>query len=168
MPVQSWVFTLKTYSSDLARLSPHLRSKIRVDSTGCWLWTAGLNMGYGRYHVRECGKSVKKYAHRITFEETFGPIPPGLQIDHVCRVRRCVNPFHLRAVTQKENILAPGSLCQSKIYVERTHCQRGHRFTDADYRTTHGYRFRRCRQCHRTEERERARTKLDIHIEDLS
>ena len=149
-----------------AVLLTRLQSNVEADANGCWLWTAGLNMGYGRCHVRERGQRVKKYAHRLMFELLKAPIPPGLQIDHVCRVRRCVNPAHLRVVTQRDNIFAPGSLCQSKALSERTHCFRGHLLNE--YRIANGYRFRRCRRCHAIEERERsrARTKLGVHVEE--
>lgn len=150
--------------TDIERLNPYLRARIEVDANGCWLWMAALNLGYGRISLPGGARRVKRYVHRITFELFNGLIPDGFQIDHLCRVRRCVNPDHLRAVTQRENILAPGALSPSKAWADRTHCQRGHRFTDADYRTAHGYRFRRCRRCHAAEER--ARTKLDIHIEE--
>lgn len=66
----------------------------------CWLWI-GKRMpnGYARFKVGGCGI----YAHRFAYELLVGPIPEGLQIDHLCRVRHCVNPRHLEPVTQREN-----------------------------------------------------------------
>lgn len=69
-------------------------------NTGCWLWLAGVNRsGYGHFSV----KSVSKLAHRAAYELFVGKIPRGLGLDHLCRVRSCVNPAHLEPVTQKEN-----------------------------------------------------------------
>ncbi len=69
-------------------------------TTTCWLWTGRLNWrGYGEISVKN--KFVK--AHRYAYEFLEAPIPEGLEIDHLCRVRNCVNPDHLEAVTHKEN-----------------------------------------------------------------
>lgn len=72
---------------------------IRVNKTEtCWLWTAGRHRdGYGQ-------TSRGKKAHRVAYEFVKGPIPEGLEIDHLCRVRLCVNPDHLEAVTHKVNM----------------------------------------------------------------
>lgn len=71
-----------------------------VDKSGptdCWLWTGyGDRWGYGRF-----GHGL--LAHRVAFELVKGSVPPGLTLDHLCRVRRCVNPTHLEPVTQAEN-----------------------------------------------------------------
>lgn len=71
---------------------------------GCWLWTAAVDptTGYGKFHIgpdqRTCG------AHRFAYELLVGPIPDGLVLDHLCRVRHCVNPQHLEPVTVGENL----------------------------------------------------------------
>ena len=68
--------------------------------TGCWNWTARKTThGYGMLGVKK--KTVM--AHRYFFERFVGPIPVGLQIDHLCRNRGCVNPMHLEPVTAREN-----------------------------------------------------------------
>lgn len=68
----------------------------------CWLWTANTTRGgYGLFNVTS---RRPVYAHRFVWELTRGPIPAGYQIDHLCRVRRCVNPEHLEPVTQQENL----------------------------------------------------------------
>lgn len=72
-----------------------------VDDDGCWIWQLSLDRdgyGYFRRHSRQWVS-----AHRWYFEEAHGSIPPGLQVDHLCRVRNCVNPAHMELVTAAEN-----------------------------------------------------------------
>jgi hypothetical protein len=74
----------------------------KVDKSGdCWLWTASTNnKGYGKFRI--AGKSL--YSHRVSYEMNVGPIPQGMQVDHLCYVRNCVNFSHLRLVTHKQNL----------------------------------------------------------------
>lgn len=65
----------------------------------CWLWTASKSRGYGKLTLH--GRTA--WAHRVAFEMGNGPIPKGMEIDHICRVPACVNPSHLRLATHKEN-----------------------------------------------------------------
>lgn len=88
--------------------------------TGCWLWSSWQAGGYGRIKVR--GKSYQ--AHRYIYELLIGPIPNGLQLDHLCRQTFCVNPEHMEPVTQRENCrrgIGPAAQC-----ARRTHCPEGH------------------------------------------
>lgn len=73
----------------------------KVDrSDGCWTWTAHIGAeGYGRFMIN----GVPRLAHRVSYERTHGPIPAGIEIDHMCHNRSCVNPAHLRQATRSLN-----------------------------------------------------------------
>jgi hypothetical protein len=83
------------------RLPPRFWNKVAaVKGGGCWYWMAGLfRGGYGQFRF---GRNTR--AHRVAYEALVGEIPAGLDLDHLCRVRHCVNPEHLEPVTRKENI----------------------------------------------------------------
>lgn len=87
------------------KVLPIQRFVAKVDFNGrdgCWEWTGATDpTGYGRFFV----DGTMQYAHRWSYETFVGPIPAGLDIDHLCRVRRCVCPGHLEAVTRRENLL---------------------------------------------------------------
>lgn len=105
--------------------------------SGCWLWTrAKKENGYG---VVWDG-SRTRYVHRVSYELFVGPIPDGLTIDHLCRVRSCLNPQHLEPVTAGENTLRGDS--PAAVNARKTHCPRGHAF---DHLNVDGQR--RCYQC---------------------
>jgi len=107
----------------------------------CWIWRAhcGPN-GYGRFWTG----TTMGYAHRWAYEFFVGPIPEGLELDHLCRNRACVNPSHLEPVTKKTNIMRGVSLpAQNAI---KTHCLRGHEFTPENTLVPLPGR-RRCKTC---------------------
>jgi hypothetical protein len=75
--------------------------KYRRIEDGHWLWTGTTNgVGYGVVFIRYC----RWYVHRLSYVLAVGPIPPGMELDHLCRVRSCFNPEHLEAVTHAENM----------------------------------------------------------------
>lgn len=112
----------------------------RVDRSGeCWIWTGDVNPvnGYGQFSVRR-----RTYrAHRLAWQLWRGPIPDGLFLDHLCRVRRCVNPAHLEPVTHDENM-------RRSAWATKTHCIHGHPFDEENtlYRRPNK-RGRTCRRC---------------------
>lgn len=109
-------------------------------NSGCWIWIGSVNPdGYGRLTLRY--RSEK--AHRVAYEHFVGPIPAGFQVDHLCRLRRCVNPSvaHVEPVTQQVN-LARG------LGGPRTHCRHGHPIGGLVTRRD-GTRSRYCRVCAR-------------------
>ncbi|MGW4467511.1 HNH endonuclease signature motif containing protein [Micromonospora sp. NPDC004704] len=108
--------------------------------TACWIWGGQADRhGYGRF-----GKGGK-LAHRRAYELAIGPIPAGLVIDHLCEVRLCVNPSHLKATTQRENILR-SVRTMPNINAAKTRCKRGHPYDEVNtYRKPGGGRD--CRAC---------------------
>ena len=89
------------------RLPQRFWNKVKLGPGGCWLWTAslkgpGYNTGRGYASFYWAGKGQS--GHRVAYEVLVGTIPDGLQVDHLCRVRRCVNPEHLEPVTHRENV----------------------------------------------------------------
>lgn len=123
-----------------------------VDAEGlCWIWTGRRRAtGYGSFTDRRGGTTHA--AHRFAYELLVGPIPDGMELDHLCRVRPCVNPDHVEVVTPAENKRRGFGV--NRTARERTHCPQGHPYSDDNIvRTVKGWR--RCRRC-RTEQSERA------------
>src|SRR3990172_7099161 len=92
----------------------------------CWLWVGCTDgNGYGSFMIRnkKTGRQKKWKVHRYAYTKLVGRIPRGLTLDHLCRVRACVNPSHLEPVTMRENILRGISF--SAINAKKTHCIHG-------------------------------------------
>lgn len=116
-------------------------ARIIVDESGCWLWVGCVKSnGYGWVNTGQ--KSM--YAHRVSYELFIGPIPSGLQLDHLCRVRHCVNPEHLEPVTARTNNLRGES--QAAVRARSTTCIYGHELYGANLWMRSG-RWRVCRAC---------------------
>lgn len=137
-----------------------LRFWNKVDKNGplfngepCWLWTAARSSeGYGRIAVNR----ISSYAHRVAYEMEVGPVPDGLQLDHLCRNRVCVNPAHLEPVTTGENTRrGDGPTVTRERGFALTHCAQGHEFTPDNTYTVPGLGWRRCRICVRAWRRKR-------------
>lgn len=125
---------------------------MKVERTDtCWLWRGGLVGGaYGAFKVGRPDDRRPVMAHRYAYEQLVGPIPEGLELDHLCRVRQCVNPAHLEPVTPKENTRR-GDTIQRRNWL-KTECIRGHPFDEANtrhYTTKKGNAARACRACER-------------------
>lgn len=109
---------------------------------GCWIWLGTIDKyGYAKLGSTHFGRK----AHRASYTVFKGPIPDGLEVDHVCREKRCVNPEHLEAVTHDENM--------RRRFVLITHCKNGHPFSPENTYTGAG--FRRCRKCNAAAARRR-------------
>jgi hypothetical protein len=135
----------------------------QVEKTeSCWLFKGPLNwLGYGEVYIG--GKT--KHVHRVVYELMVGPIPNGLSIDHLCRVRHCVNPAHLEPITTRENVLRGIGITAQNA--RKTHCKRGHEFTPENtYVFPSGGRA--CRTCRLMHSRlyERARVRDRRRLEE--
>lgn len=134
--------------SDLGGVSlEYVQQRVLVTDGGCWLWQLSrFRNGYGQLSSsRPVPRS--RLAHRAVYESLVGPIPAGLELDHVCRVRACVNPEHLEPVTSSVNKIRARALI--------THCPSGHRYDEENtLRLPHDPNKRECRACRRRWNRE--------------
>ena len=129
-----------------ARTLRRFFAKVALNGT-CWEWQAfvGKRDGYGRFHVL----NKPRLAHRISWQLLRGPIAPGLQVDHLCKNRRCVNPSHLEPVTAHINVMRSDSPRLTSLRAAAvTHCPYGHEYTPQNTYVS-PVNTRRCRVCQR-------------------
>ena len=125
-------------SGPVPSYAPHLGA--------CWIWLANKTPeGYGRFCLGRDWNRQTCGAHTFAYVLAKGPVPEGLELDHLCRVPSCVNPAHLESVTRSENAWRRARA----IYGEITHCPKGHLYTPEN--TYHRPRGRKvgCRTCGR-------------------
>lgn len=114
----------------------------------CWEWMAAKTSGgYGQFW----SKPALVVSHRYAYELLIGPIPEGLQLDHLCRNRACINPQHLEPVTQQVNILRGFSVATTNRL--KTHCPHGHQYTSENTYIHPRNNGRICRACARRRSR---------------
>lgn len=113
------------------RLVDTIWARMVLGPGDCWLWTGSVFKGYGQVGNDQ--------PHRMAYQELIGEIPLGLQLDHLCRVPTCCNPWHLDPVTQAEN--------NRRKWALYLRCKNGHEFTETNIHRSAGRR--RCRECAR-------------------
>jgi hypothetical protein len=131
-----------------------LLKKVVEDEHGCWLFMGVRSQGYGQITLP--GIPRKAYAHRVSYEFFIADIPAGLELDHLCRVRECCNPWHLEPVDHATNV-------HRGAHGLTTHCPQGHEYDEANTAFKRGTRQRGCRECSRTRSREYQRRKREAH-----
>ncbi len=141
----------------MTALRDRLFSRLMIDPSGCVLWTGAVNSGgYGT--IWSDGRN--RLVHRVMYEMFAGPIPDGLQLDHLCRVRHCAAPAHLEPVTVRVNLFRGQTPAAANA--AKAQCPRGHAYDLLNtYRNPQGRR--ECRACNRESSR-RYRLKKRVQL----
>ena len=127
-----------------------LLEKCQEDANGCWLWQRCVQKdGYGTVHYH----SKTYLAHRLFYELFEGPMPAGLEIDHLCRVRNCVNPKHLEPVDHQTNMdrgdYSANGPRIAAFHSSKTHCAQGHSYSGDNLQIHKNGKWRICVACKR-------------------
>lgn len=134
-------------------IEERLLERIELSDTGCWVYTGGLDKdGYGKIKEGPRGGRTLR-SHRVAYELWHGEIPPGLELDHLCRTRNCVNPSHMECVSGLENTMRGRSFVVANA--AKTHCPKEHPYDKNNTLWTVVRRYengrvqwgRRCREC---------------------
>lgn len=140
-----------------------IRFTKKDEKSGCLVWSGCVDKdGYGKVRVNLNGKLVF-LAHRMAYIHFVGEIPDGMELDHKCRNRSCVNHEHLEPVTHIENVNRGVYPRETHANYRKTHCKNGHEFTDINTRIEvwNGIRMRKCRICDKAKnERSNLKRKL--------
>lgn len=140
-----------------AALADRIRRSVQIDENGCWRWKLGTKpAGYGLITVSR----RRRLAHRVSYETFVGAIPDGLQLDHLCRVRDCVNPAHLEPVSGRENVMR-SPITVAALNSAKTHCPSGHPYDESNTYVWRGERI--CRTC-RSERRRTYRLRRQMAV----
>jgi HNH endonuclease len=110
---------------DFARMSKY----IVAGDSGCWLWTGRTN---GKDYAQTTVGSKKAYVYRVLYVYLKGSFPQGTEVDHLCRVRRCVNPAHIEPVTHQENMKRGKTI--SALNLQKSTCPQGHAYSGTNSR----------------------------------
>jgi hypothetical protein len=138
-------------------------SKVERKADSCWIWRSGRSdTGYGTFSVKRRSYN----AHRIAWMLAYGEIPHGKWVDHLCRVRSCVNPLHLELVTPRENIMRGHS--PNVVNSRNNICHLGHELTPENSYIRPGGSSRQCRICQRLREKRRVRNVLRMRVRERS
>jgi hypothetical protein len=117
---------------------------VMAPATPCWQWTGAVSATYGSFTWRPKKRGQTTVAHRISVLLAGVEIPDGMQVDHLCRNRLCVNPEHLEVVTPSVNMRRGDTVAAARARV--THCRRGHEYTAENTRVTPRGQ-RECKAC---------------------
>jgi len=146
--LNTWIESDATAQRFFAKVNIH-GPIVRPELGQCWLWTAFCDNGYGKFQFRR----GTRRAHLWLYKIVVGDVPEGLQLDHLCRNRSCVNPSHLEPVTRSVNVLrGVGPSLARAIQLSKTHCPKGHEYSGNNlFVRTDGRR--ECRTCMRNRDR---------------
>lgn len=164
MSTVAWAPSRKTRPA-----ADRLMEKVAKSDSGCWIFTGYVTpSGYGQFWFE--GRR-NEFAHRAAYTLFVGPIPEGLQLDHLCRNRACCNPDHLEPVTCRENLLRGEGVTAKAARVST--CPKGHPYSGGNLYLRPDGKGRGCRECRSTRDpqaprhalRRKIRASLDAHPE---